>query len=571
MVRELLKFTKGYEKETILSPVFVSLEVILEVFIPFVMNLMINEGINKSDINACILYGVLMVVLSIFSLTFGIISGRYCAISSCGFATNLRRALYHKIQDYSFSNIDHFSTPSLITRITTDVNNVQNSFQMIIRVAVRAPFMIIFSLIMSMILNMKLAMIFVFAIPLLSIALYLVIHFANPYFKKLFKEYDSLNRTVQENISGIRTVKAFVNEEEEKKKFFSTNTSLYGYSKGAEKLLILNTPALQFVLYGSILLISYLSAKMVVADEMLVGLISTFLSYVMQILMNLMMFSTVLAMIVMSKASLDRILEVLHEKIDITNPENPAMMVPNGDIQFKDVTFCYQNGEAVLENINIDIKSGETVGIIGPTGSSKTSLVSLISRLYDVTSGELLVGGINVKNYDIEVLRNEVSVVLQKNVLFSGTIADNLRWGNEHATLEEIKHAAELACAAEFVERFPEKYDTHIDRGGVNVSGGQKQRLCIARALLKKPKILILDDSTSAVDTKTDSQIRYAFKTEIPNTTKIIIAQRISSVMEADKIIVLNDGKISDIGTHEELINRNELYRDIYNQQVKGA
>ncbi len=573
MIKKLVKSVREYKKATLLSPIFVSLEVLIEVIIPFLMASLIDLGIEKGDFNYILKMGGILALLSLVSLLFGALSGKFAAAASAGFAKNLRKDMYYNVQNFSFSNIDKYSTASIITRLTTDVTNVQNAFQMIIRVAVRSPVMFIFAMIMAFRINSKLSFVFLGVTPFLAVGLYLIIKNAHPIFEKVFKVYDRLNIVVQENLRGIRVVKSFVREDYEEKKFKNVSEEIYRLFSKAEKLVAFNSPLMQICVYSCMLLICWLGAKMIVGSQMTTGELMSLITYTMQILMSLMMFSVFFVMITISRASAERIVEILDEKSDITNPENPVNDVKNGDICFKNVSFSYsKNKEKLcLKNINIDIKSGETVGIIGGTGSSKTSLVQLIPRLYDVIEGEVTVGGKDVRAYDIEALRNEVAMVLQKNVLFSGTIKENLRWGNENATDEEIIKACQLAQADEFIESFPDKYDTYIEQGGTNVSGGQKQRLCIARAVLKKPKILILDDSTSAVDTKTDALIQKAFEKEIPDTTKIIIAQRISSVENADKIIVLDNGKVDAIGTHNELLEQNEIYKEVYNSQAKGG
>ena len=576
MIKKLMKSIREYKKETILTPIFVALEVILEVLIPLIMADLIDDGIYGGEMSVVYKIGLELVLCAILSLTFGILSGKYAAKASSGFARNLRKDLYYKVQDYSFSNIDKFSTSSLVTRLTTDVTNVQNAFQMIIRVAIRAPLMIIISLFFSISISPKLSLIFLAIIPILGIGLYLIIRYVHPTMKRVFKTYDKLNNVVEENVSGIRVVKSFVIEEKEKKKFGEVSNSIYKDFTKAEKLLALNNPLMQFSIYICILAISWFGAKIIVntgMTELKTGELMTMFTYTIQILSSLMILSMILVMITMSKASLERIVEVLDEVPDIKNPEKAITEVKDGSIEFKNVSFSYvkDKNKECLKNINLKINSGETVGIIGGTGSGKSSLVNLIPRLYDVTEGELFVGGQDVKKYDIENLRDKVACVLQKNVLFSGTIKDNIRWGKENATDEEIEKVCKLARADEFIKGFPDGYDTYIEQGGTNVSGGQKQRLCIARALLKHPKILILDDSTSAVDTKTDSLIRKAFREEIPDTTKIIIAQRISSIEECDKIVVMEDGKINGIGIHEELLKNNEIYKEVYDSQVKGS
>ncbi len=576
MIKKLMKSIREYKTATILTPVFVALEVVLEVAIPLIMANLIDDGIYGGDMNVVYKIGLELILCAVLSLIFGALSGRYAAKASSGFARNLRKDLYYKVQDYSFSNIDKFSTSSLVTRLTTDVTNVQMAFQMIIRVAVRAPLMIAISLFFSISISAKLSLIFLVLIPILGIGLYLIIRNVHPIMKRVFRTYDNLNNVVEENVAGIRVVKSFVIEEKEKKKFEKVSNSVYQDFSKAEKILALNNPLMQFSIYVCILAISWFGAQIIVntgMTEFTTGELMTMFTYTIQILSSLMMLSMILVMITISKSSAERIVEVLEETPDIQNKKEPITEVKDGSVEFKDVSFSYVNDKdkECLKDINLKINSGETIGIIGSTGSGKSSLVNLIPRLYDVTEGELLVGGKNVKEYDIESLRNEVACVLQKNVLFSGTIKDNIRWGKENATDEEIERVCKLAQADEFITGFPDGYDTHIEEGGTNVSGGQKQRLCIARALIKHPKILILDDSTSAVDTKTDSLIRKAFREEIPDVTKIIIAQRISSVEDCDKIIVMEEGKINGVGTHEELLKSNSIYREVYESQVKGS
>ncbi len=573
MLKKLAVYIGEFKKETLLSPVCIAIEVIMEVILPVLMALVIDNGVNVGDMNYVLKMGFLMLVVAFVSLAGGALCGKYAAIASTGFARNLRKAMFAKIQDFSFANIDKFSTAGLVTRMTTDVTNVQQAFQMIIRICVRAPFMLIFSLFMCLKLAPQVSWIFLVALVFLGGTLGFIVVNAFKKFHKMFKQYDKLNAAVQENLAGIRVVKAYVREGHETDKFLEQSGKVKDLSIAAEKFIMLNSPVMQLTMYGCILMISWLGAKNIVVGNMTTGTLMSLFTYTMQVLMSLMMISMIFVMLTMSKTSADRILEVLDEESTIKNPANPIMTVADGSIDFENVAFRYSGGEDknVLENINIHIKSGETIGIIGGTGSSKSTFVQLIPRLYDASEGCVKVGGVDVRDYDMEVLRNEVSCVLQKNVLFSGTILDNLRWGNEKATLEEAKHACELAQAAEFIERFPDGYETKIERGGTNVSGGQKQRLCIARALLKKPKILILDDSTSAVDTATDAKIRKAFREEIPNTTKLIIAQRISSVEDADHILVLNEGEVNGYGTHEELLKNNEIYREIYELQKKGA
>ena len=573
MIKELLKSVREYKKYAIATPIIVAIDVIIEIIIPLLVAKLIDNGINEGNVNYIWKIGIILVATALTALGLGVLHGKTAAKASTGFAKNLRKDMYYRIQNFSFENIDKFSTSSLVTRLTTDVTNVQTSFQMMTRIAVRAPLMIIFALIMVIGINSKLTLVFLAIIPILVIGLALIIIKAFPLFEKVFKTYDSLNNVVQENVRGIRVVKSYVLEDEENEKFNKVSNTIYKLFSKAEKIVALNSPLMQFAMYGGILLLAWFSTKFIIAGDMTTGELTSVISYSTQILINLMMLSMTFVMIIMSKASAERIVEVLNEKSNIHNPENPIYKVKNGDVEFKNVNFSYVNDEnkACLQNVTLDIKTGETVGIIGGTGSSKTTLVQLIPRLYEATTGEVLVGGINVKQYDIETLRNEVSMVLQKNVLFSGTIKENLRWGNKEATDEEIERVCKLAQAHEFINQFPNKYDTYIEQGGTNISGGQKQRLCIARALLKKPKILILDDSTSAVDTKTDSLIRKAFREEIPNTTKFIIAQRVSSIEEADKIIVMDNGKINAVGKHDELLKENEIYKEVYYSQNKGG
>ena len=573
MIKRLAGFVAEFKRDSILTPLYVALEVVMETIIPLLMAWIIDNGVGKGNVKYVSIVGGAMIITSFLSLTFGVLGGVHAAKASSGFARNLRKGMYYNIQNFSFSNIDKYSTAGLITRLTTDVTNVQNAFQMIIRMAVRAPFMLISATTMCFYINAKLSMIFIGAIVFLGVILYFIMTTVHPYFVEVFKKYDDLNASVQENLTGIRAVKAYVREEHETSKFYKASKTLYKYFIRAEKLIIVNAPAMQFTVYTCILLLSWLGAKMIVSNTMSTGELMSLFTYTLNILMSLMFLSMVFVMVIMSKSSAERITEVLNEKSDLANDENPVYEVKDGSITFNNVGFSYNKNKdnLVLENINLKINSGETIGIIGGTGSSKTTLVQLIPRLYDATNGSVEVGGVDVRKYDIETLRDEVSMVLQKNVLFSGTIKENLRWGNKDASDEELIDACKQAQADEFIESLPNKYDTFIEQGGTNVSGGQKQRLCIARALLKKPKILILDDSTSAVDTKTDALIRKAFKETIPNTTKIIIAQRISSVQDADKIIVLNDGKIDGFGTHEELLKSNEIYSEVYESQMKGA
>jgi len=573
MIKTLLKQIKEFKADSLKTPCFMILEVIMETLIPLLMASIIDKGVEAGDMQHIYKIGAIMVVMAFIGLYAGVMGGKYGARASAGFARNLREAMYANIQTFSFSSIDKFSTAGLVTRMTTDVTNLQNAYQMILRMCIRAPFSLICAMVMAFFIDARIASIYLIAVILLGIVLFILVKKAMKYFTELFKKYDDLNASVQENIAAERVVKAYVREEYETDKFHKASGNIYNMSLRAEKVVVLNSPIMQFTVYGCILLISWLGAKMIVGSTLTTGELMSLLTYCMNILMSLMMLSMVFVMITMSMASARRICEVLEEKTNITNPENPEYQVADGSIRFEDVSFRYnENSEKpVLSHINLEIASGETIGILGGTGSSKTSLVNLISRLYDVSEGTVYVGGKDVRSYDLETLRNEVSVVLQKNVLFSGTILENLRWGDENATEEECKHACELACADEFIQKMPEKYNTHIEQGGSNVSGGQKQRLCIARALLKKPKVLILDDSTSAVDTATDAKIRRAFAEEIPGTTKLIIAQRISSIQHADRIIVLNEGCIDAVGTHEQLLASNNIYREVYEAQSGGS
>ena len=576
IIRVLKKSIREYKRDSILTPVLVAFEALVECIIPLMVANLVNRMQNGCDISVIVKFGVILTVMACFSLLFGALAGIKAANASAGFGKNLRKDLFVAVQNFSFENIDRFSASSLVTRMTTDVTNVQMAYMMIIRTVVRAPLMLIFSLVMGFIMGGRLALIFLFTIPVLGIGLGLVIKKTMPLFRKVFKKYDNLNNSVQENINGIRVVKSFVREEFEKKKFNEEAEDVCGDFTRAEKILALNNPMMQFCLYVVMIFVLTFGSYLVVnfgGNIIQVGQLSSLLTYSFQILMSLMMLSMVFVMVTISIESCERIVAVLEEKRTISNPENPIYEVNDGSIDFDNVSFKYSKraDRYALENINLHIKSGQTIGVLGGTGSSKTSLVNLISRLYDVTEGEVKVGGVNVKDYDLVTLRDAVSVVLQKNVLFSGSIKENLRWGNKDATDEEIEEACHLACADEFIEQFPDKYDTHIEQGGTNVSGGQKQRLCIARALLKKPKILILDDSTSAVDTKTDAIIRAGFKKFIPETTKIIIAQRVSSVQDADQIIIMNNGSVEAIGTHDELLASNPIYQEVYYSQNKGG
>lgn len=573
MLKTLGAQIKEFKKDSLITPVFMILEVLMETIIPLMMASIIDDGVEAGDIHHIYVTGALMVLVAFFSLFCGAMGGKYGASASTGFARNLRKAMYENIQTFSFSNIDKFSTAGLVTRLTTDVTNLQNAYQMLLRMCVRAPFSLICAMIMAFFINAKLACIYLIAVIILGAVLAVITVRAHHYFMEAFPKYDDLNASVQENVSAIRVVKAYVREDYEKKKFTTASQNLYRMFRKAEGILAFNNPAMMITVYGCIIAISWLGAKMIVGSTLTTGELMSLLTYCMNIMMSLMMLSMVFVMLTMSIASAERICEVLTETSDIVNPENPAYNVADGSITFDHVTFRYNqtSDTPVLSDINLSIASGETIGIIGGTGSSKSSLVNLISRLYDVNEGSVSVGGRDVRSYDLDTLRNEVSVVLQNNVLFSGTIYENLRWGDENATDEECRHACALACADEFIERFPDCYNTYIEQGGSNVSGGQKQRLCIARALLKKPKILILDDSTSAVDTATDAKIRRAFAEEIPNTTKLIIAQRISSVEHADRIVVLNNGVIDGVGTHEELLANNAIYRDVYESQTSGS
>ena len=571
MIKKLLKSVREFKKDALLTPFFVVLEVVMEVVIPAVMALLIDKGIDAQNMGEIWKYGIILIVCAMLALIFGAAAGTYAARASTGFARNLRHDMYYAVQDFSFSNIDKFSTGSIVTRLTTDVTNVQNSFQMCTRIAVRCPVMLVFALVMAFQINSQLALIFLCVLPVLAIGLGLLMKRVAPVFERVFKTYDRMNTVVQENVRGIRVVKAYVREDYETEKFKGVSGLLYRQFSKAQKTMAGVMPLMQFCMYTCMLLISWFGARLIVGGSMTTGELTSLFSYAMQILMSLMMVAMVFVMITMSKASAERIVELLDEKSDLHNPENSVMEVKNGDIDFENVNFSYK-GDAkklALRDVNLHIKAGQTIGILGGTGAAKSTLVQLIPRLYDVTTGSVKVGGVDVRDYDIESLREQVAMVLQKNVLFSGTIKENLRWGDEHASDEELKRVCRLAQADEFIEQMPDKYDTYIEQGGTNVSGGQKQRLCIARALLKNPKVLILDDSTSAVDTKTDALIRKAFAEEIPNTTKLIIAQRISSVQDADQIIILDGGAIQAVGTHDELLATNTIYQEIYNQQMK--
>ena len=573
MLKTLGAQIKEFKKDSFLTPVFMILEVLMETVIPLMMASIIDNGVEKGDIHHIYVMGGLMIVTAFVSLFAGVMGGKYGARASTGFARNLRKAMYENIQTFSFSNIDKFSTAGLVTRLTTDVTNIQMAYQMILRMCTRAPVMLLCAMIMAFFINAKLACIYLAAVILLGIILAFITVRAHKYFTQVFPKYDDLNASVQENVSAIRVVKAYVREDFEKNRFKKASENIYKMFVKAEGVIVFNNPVMMAAVYTCIILISWIGAKMIVVNSLTTGELMSLLTYCMNIMMSLMMLSMVFVMITMSIASAERICEVLNEKSDITNPEKPDYEVTDGSIRFDHVTFRYNktSDTPVLDDINLSIASGETIGIIGGTGSSKSSLVNLISRLYDVSAGAVYVGGKDVRSYDLDTLRNEVSVVLQNNVLFSGSIYDNLRWGNPDATDEQCRHACDLACASEFINRFPDGYNTHIEQGGSNVSGGQKQRLCIARALLKNPKILILDDSTSAVDTATDAKIRKAFAEEIPNTTKLIIAQRISSVMNADRIIVLNNGVVDGFGSHEELMETNAIYREVYESQTQGS
>lgn len=579
MIKKLIKYVGEYKKPTILTPIFVLLESVMEILIPLLMAKLIDDGIDVGDMGVITKYGVYLLAAALLTMLFGSAAGMTAAHASAGFAKNVRRGMYYKIQDFSFSNIDKFSTASLVTRLTTDVSNVQQVFQMMTRICFRAPAILIFALIASFSVNHELSLVFLLSMPILGIGIFFLINRVQPIFERVFKTYDKLNNVVQENLYGMRVVKSFNRQDFETKKFTDISGSIYKDFSKAEKTMAFGMPLMQFCMYGCMLIICWLGARMIVAsgnNELLgltCGQLLSMITYSMQLLMSLMMISMIFVFITMSKASAERIVEVLDEESTLHNPENPITEVASGDIDFEHVDFTYRkdSDKKVLDDINLHIKAGWMVGVLGGTGSSKSSLVQLIPRLYDVASGSVKVGGRDVREYDIESLRTQVAMVLQKNVLFSGTIKENLRWGDENATEEEMIHACKVACAHDFIMDFEDGYDTHIDQGGSNVSGGQKQRLCIARALLKKPKILILDDSTSAVDMKTDAMIRKAFREELPDTTKIIIAQRIASVQDADLIIVMDDGKIDSVGTHEELMKSSLIYREVYESQNKGG
>ena len=576
MLKKLSKSVREYKWAAFITPVFVTLEVIMEVVIPLLMANLIDDGVYMGEMNAALKIGVELIIAAVLSLIFGCLSGITASKASAGFAKNLRKDLYYKVQDFSFANIDKFSTASLVTRLTTDVSNVQQAFQMLTRITVRAPLMLVISVIMAININAELSMVLLIIVPIIAITLFFILRYVHPLMEKVFRKYDDLNEVVEENVSGIRVVKSFVIEEKEKKKFGKVSSDIYNTFSKAEKIMAFTMPTMQFAIYLCIILISWFGANIIVntgMTDLTTGQLMTFITYSIQILSSLMMISMVIMMLTIARASAERIYEVLIEEPNIKDKENPVTEVKNGDIEFNNVSFSYVDDKEkeCLKDINLKIESGQTIGIIGGTGSGKSSLVNLIPRLYDVTEGSVKVGDVDVRDYDLKTLRDQVSCVLQKNVLFSGTITENIKWGDENASDEEVQRVCKLAQADEFIQGFPDKYNTYIEQGGTNVSGGQKQRLCIARALLKKPKILILDDSTSAVDTKTDSLIRKAFREEIPDTTKIIIAQRISSVEDADKVIVIDDGKINGFGTHEELLKNNAIYKEVYDSQMKGS
>ena len=569
MIKRLLKSVREFKRDALLTPFFVVLEVVMEVIIPLVMALLIDKGIDGQDMAAIWKYGIILVLCAMLALVFGAAAGTFAARASTGFARNLRHDMYYNVQNFSFSNIDKFSTGSIVTRLTTDVTNVQNAFQMCTRIAVRCPVMLVFALFMAMKINSRMALVFLAVLPILAIGMGILMKVVGPVFERAFKIYDRMNTVVQENVRGIRVVKTYVREDHETEKFEGVSGMLYRTFSKAQKTMAGVMPLMQFCMYACMLLISWFGARLIVGGSMTTGELTSMFSFAMQILMSLMMVAMVFVMITMAKASAERVAEILDEQPDLHNPANPIHEVKDGAIEFDDVSFSYKGDERklALKNVNLHIKAGQTVGILGGTGSAKSTLVQLIPRLYDTTHGTVKVGGVDVRDYDIEALRDQVAMVLQKNVLFSGTIKENLRWGDENASDEELERVCRLAQADEFIQQMPDKYDTHIEQGGSNVSGGQKQRLCIARALLKKPKILILDDSTSAVDTKTDALIRKAFAEEIPDTTKIIIAQRVSSVQDADQIVILDGGTVQAVGTHDELLAANTIYQEIYNQQ----
>ena len=569
MIKRLLKSVREFKKDALLTPFFVVLEVVMEVIIPMVMALLIDKGIDGQDMAAIWKYGIILVLCAMLALVFGAAAGTFAARASTGFARNLRHDMYYNVQNFSFSNIDKFSTGSIVTRLTTDVTNVQNAFQMCTRIAVRCPVMLVFALFMAMKINSRMALVFLAVLPILAIGMGILMKVVGPVFERAFKIYDRMNTVVQENVRGIRVVKTYVREDHETEKFEGVSGMLYRTFSKAQKTMAGVMPLMQFCMYACMLLISWFGARLIVGGSMTTGELTSMFSYAMQLLMSLMMVAMVFVMITMAKASAERVAEILDEQPDLHNPANPIHEVKDGAIEFDDVSFSYKGDERklALKNVNLHIKAGQTVGILGGTGSAKSTLVQLIPRLYDTTHGTVKVGGVDVRDYDIEALRDQVAMVLQKNVLFSGTIKENLRWGDESASDAELERVCRLAQADEFIQQMPDKYDTHIEQGGSNVSGGQKQRLCIARALLKKPKILILDDSTSAVDTKTDALIRKAFAEEIPDTTKIIIAQRVSSVQDADQIVILDGGTVQAVGTHDELLAANTIYQEIYNQQ----